>query len=81
MTLSDAMKKRILELCDGVGEGITINKLCTMSGITQSTISTFFNEENRVLKVLTIYQLCGGLGITLKDFFDSKYFLNLDDEN
>ncbi len=83
MTLSDAMKRRILELCDceDEGRGITINKLCTISGVTQSTLSEFYNEDNRVLKVQTILQLCNGLGIKLKDFFDSELFIDLDEEN
>lgn len=79
MRLSDAMKKRILQLCDE--RNITVNKLCTISGITQSTLGTFFNEENRVLKVRVIYNICNGIGITLKDFFDSDLFIDLDEED
>ena len=79
LKLSDAMKKRIIGLCNE--RKITINKMCTICGITQSTLSGFFNEENRLLKVRVIYNICSGLGITLKDFFDSPMFIDLDEED
>ena len=43
MTISEAVTKRLLELC---GErGLTINKLCTLSGVTQSTVSDIVNRN------------------------------------
>ncbi|MDD3303992.1 MAG: helix-turn-helix transcriptional regulator [Clostridia bacterium] len=79
MRLSDAMKKRVLQLCDE--RNITINKMCTICGITQSTLGSFYNAENSVLKVRVIYNICNGLGITLKDFFDTDLFIDLDEED
>lgn len=73
------MKKRVMQLCDD--RNITVNKMCTICGITQSTLGSFFNSDNSVLKVRVIYNICNGLGITLKDFFDTNLFLDLDEED
>ena len=45
MTYSDAIIKRLTDLC--VDRGITINRLATLSGITQSTINSMMNGETR----------------------------------
>lgn len=37
MDIGEAVKERILELCRE--ENISINKLCNMSGVTQSTVN------------------------------------------
>ena len=37
MIVGEAVKERILELCRE--RDISINKLCTMSGVTQSTVN------------------------------------------
>ena len=37
MTVGEALRKRILGLCDE--RGITVNRLATISGVTQSTLN------------------------------------------
>ena len=78
MVIGEAIKYRILELCDQ--RGISINKLCTMSGITQSTINNIISGRNNSVTVSTIKKLCDGLDITILDFFNSAVFSDLEQE-
>lgn len=80
MFLSVAVKKRIEQLCDE--RDITINKLCTICGITQSTLANMNSRPNTNLNILTIMRICRGLDINFIDFFDSKLFdiNNLEDD-
>lgn len=77
MKLHEAVGNRILELCKK--ENITPNKLCTRSGVIQSTVNSIFSGRSKNPKLATIQFLCEGLGITLKEFFDSPLFSDLED--
>jgi len=78
MTIGEAVKYRILELCDK--QNISINKLCIMSGVTQSTVSNIISGRNNSATIATIKKLCDGLGISILDFFDSDLFKDLEQE-
>ena len=78
MNIGEAVKERILELCSE--RDISINKLCSMSGVTQSTVNNIISGRNRSATVSTIKMLCDGLGITIEDFFNSELFRNLEQE-
>ena len=58
----DLMQARDMNLC-------VLAKKC---GISYSTIQTTARRGGQ-LSVETIERICQGLGITLKDFFDSSY--------
>ena len=75
MYLSTAVKSRIYELCNE--RNITINKLCTISGITQSTLANINSRPNTNLTILTIMRICRGHNISIQDFFNSPIF-NID---
>lgn len=77
MKLYEAVGKRILDYCKE--QDITPNKLCTKSGIIQSTVNSIFSGRSKNPQISTIQYLCIGLGITLKEFFDSPLFDNLED--
>lgn len=77
MDISEAVRLRIYELCEEYG--ITVNKLCILSGVTQSTVNNIVNKHNSAT-VITLKKLCDGLDITIQDFFDSDLFRNLDQE-
>lgn len=78
MTISEAVTKRLLELC---GErGLTINKLCTLSGVTQSTVSDIVNRNTSNTGIATIKKLCDGLEISIRAFFDNPLFDDLEQE-
>ena len=76
--LLEAIRRRIRELCDE--RGITVNKLATICGITQSTLNNILTRDNTKLTVSTIKKICDGLDITLVDFFSANYFNNLEQE-
>ncbi len=72
MPLNEAIAKRIRELCEV--ENITQYGLSQKSGVPQSTLSTIMNCTFPSMKMRIIYEICEGLEITLKEFFDSPLF-------
>lgn len=78
MTISQAVIKRLYELCDE--RKITINKLSIISGVTQSTVSDIVNGTTNSARIDTIKKLCDGLEISVSLFFDSPLFDNLEQE-
>ena len=78
MDTSTAVRQRILELC--AQREITVNRLATLSGVTQSTVNNIISGRNNSTTVATIKKLCDGLDITLRDFFDSEAFDSLEQE-
>ena len=78
MNIGEAARERIIELCRE--NDISINKLCTMSGVTQSTVNNIVSGRNNSATVSTIKKLCDGLGISIEDFFHSELFRNLEQE-
>jgi DNA-binding Xre family transcriptional regulator len=80
MFLKDAIEERINNLCKE--NNITINKLATICGITQSTLANWKVRNKTNITTLTILRICRGLNITMNDFFDDDLFRNneFDDE-
>lgn len=76
MKLQEAVEKRIVDLCKE--RNITINKLGKLSGVEPSTITSIFYGKSKNPGIVTIKCLCGGLGITLFDFFDDPMFQSFD---
>jgi transcriptional regulator with XRE-family HTH domain len=79
MTIKKAISERILQLCQE--NNITLNKLSTISGITQSTLNDVVYGKSQNPTVRTIYYICFGLDIEMKDFFDSDLFQDITDNN
>ncbi len=77
MNVSEAVKKRILELCKI--HNMTINKLSTICGITQSTLNNIIHRESSPT-ISTIKKICDGLDITLAEFFSSEIFDSVEQE-
>ena len=78
MTIGQACKARILELCDE--RNITVNKLAITSGVTQSTLNNIVSGRNNSVTVSTLKKLCDGLEISILDFFSVKIFAELEQE-
>ena len=78
MTLQEAIKIRVLDLCKK--NKITINGLAMLSGMPQSTVNSLIDGSSQNPKMLTILRICLGLDIELKEFFDHDVFSGLDDE-
>ena len=78
MTIAEATVKRLLELCSE--RNITINKISNISGITQSTVSDIVNGTTTNTGIVTIKKLCDGFDISVRAFFDSPIFDELEQE-
>lgn len=72
MQLNEAVSKRISELCKQ--RNINQYKLSQKSGVPQSTLSTIQSCTFPSMKMRIIYEICEGLEISMKDFFDSPLF-------
>jgi len=77
MDITTAVRKRIFALCQE--RNITVNKLGTISGITQSTLKNITSGRNGA-SVLTVKKICDGLEIGITEFFYSELFQNLEQE-
>ena len=60
--------KRLSDLC--ADRGITINRLATLSGITQSTINSMMNGETKNPKLKTLRKIAMGLNMTVSELLD-----------
>ena len=52
MSIGEAVKERILELCQE--RNISVNKLATISGVTQSTVNNIVSGRNNSTTISTI---------------------------
>jgi len=74
----EAVAARIIELCKE--HNLAINALANISGIPPSSVYSLLNEKSQNPGVVTIKKLCDGLEITLREFFNSSLFDNIDQE-
>ena len=78
MNIGEAVRLRILELCSE--NNITVNKLSTLCGITQSTLNNIVSGRNNSTTVSTVKKICDGLELGIIDFFNTPLFENLEQE-
>lgn len=78
MMIGNAVAERMQELCQQ--HGITLNRLATISGVTQSTLNSIVSGLSRNPTIGTIKKICDGLGISIVDFFDAPLFHDLEQE-
>ena len=79
MTLLEATQLRIKQLFEK--NNMNINQLAIASGINPSTIRSIFKVITKCPSSETIHYICIGFGISLKDFYDSELFNELDDND
>lgn len=78
MRTKEAIATRIIELCRE--RNIAINTLANISGVSPSTVYSMLNEKSQNPGTVSIKKLCDGMEITLREFFDSPIFDNLEQE-
>lgn len=78
MNAKEAVAKRILELCDE--RNMALNALANIAGVSPSTVYSMFNAKSLNPGVVSLQKLCDGLEITLREFFDSPLFEDLEQE-
>ena len=78
MNAKQAVAARIVELCKE--RGIAVNALANSAGISPSTIYSILNTKSLNPGIVTLKQICDGMEITLREFFDSPIFDSLEQE-
>ncbi len=78
MNTKEAVAKRILELC--AQRNIAVNALAAISGVSPSTVYSMLNKKSQNPGVVSIKKLCDGLELTIREFFDSDLFDDLEQE-
>lgn len=78
MNIGEATRLRIIEICNQ--REITLNKLSTNCGITQSTLNNIICGRNKSTTISTIKKICDGIEIDIREFFNSSLFDNLEQE-
>ena len=78
MNTKMAVSLRIQELC--AKRELTIHALANLSGVSPSTIYSMLNEKSQNPGVVSLKKICDGLEITLREFFESPLFDNLEQE-
>lgn len=77
MNTYTAVKERLLQLLEV--KKLSIHKLSLESGVSPSTIKNILYGKSVNPGVVTLKMMCDGLGITLKEFFESEKFIGLDE--
>lgn len=78
MDTKEAVAVRIIELCNE--RNVAINALANTSGIPPSTIYSMLGTKSKNPGIVSIKKICDGLGISVKEFFNSDLFDNLEQE-
>ena len=78
MRTKEAVAQRILELCRE--RNIAVNALANISGVSPSTIYSMLNQKSQNPGVVSIKKLCDGFEITVRQFFDSPLFDEIEKE-
>jgi transcriptional regulator with XRE-family HTH domain len=72
VTIEHAVARRILEICNE--KKLSVSALTKASRVNASTVYEFLAGRTKCPTVYIIKQLCDGVGISVKDFFDKDYF-------
>ncbi len=76
MTAKQAVAARIKELL--AERGIKVNAAANSAGISPSTIYSILSTKSKNPGIVTIHEICDGLDISLREFFDSPLFENME---
>ena len=83
MTYWELYAFRIRQLCQK--QGITINKLATISGLKQSTVDNIIRGTSKNPKVKTLHKIAGTFNMTLSEFLNfpelNEYSVEDEDDN
>ena len=77
MKAQDALRKRIIELAEQ--KNYSINKIASNCYINTSTITSLLNGHSKKSEIATISKICYGLGVSMRELFDSPIFDDIND--
>lgn len=72
MLLNEAVSRRLVELLED--RNMTQYQLHKGSGVPKSTIGNIINRSYDSVKLRVVHEICQGLGISDRKFFDSPLF-------
>lgn len=78
LTTQDAIKARIFEL--RAKQNLKISQLAKKATLDESTVRSIFNGKSKNTGIVTIKNICDGLGISLQEFFDCELFMQILDD-
>lgn len=78
MNSRNAVRQRIIDLCRS--RNITLNKLSTICGLTQSSLNNIINTGSNNPTIATVAKICDGLNISVREFFNDDIFENIEQE-
>lgn len=78
MNAKEAVALRIQGLCSE--HGWTVNGLANECGVPPSTIYSMLNTKSKNPGVVSIQKICDGLGISVREFFNTPLFEGLEQE-
>lgn len=76
MNIKEAVEKRIIQLCNE--RKIAINALANISGVSPATVYSILNTKSMNPGVVSIKKICDGLEISIREFFNSELFYDLE---
>ncbi|MBL3731658.1 helix-turn-helix transcriptional regulator [Lysinibacillus sp. HST-98] len=79
MTMQEAIRQRMIDLMQE--NGLNTSELARRAGLTQSTVNGILKGSVKNPTVQSIYLIAGAMGLSLDQFFVSRYFQNIDIEN
>ena len=78
MNTKEAVANRILQLCEE--RGLAVNALANLAGIAPSTIYSMLNEKSKNPGIVSIKKICDGIDLSVREFFNSDMFEDLEQE-
>jgi transcriptional regulator with XRE-family HTH domain len=72
VNVKQGVAQRIIELASEYG--FTINGLAKKSKLPQSSLYSILNSKSQNPGVETLQKICNGLGISIREFFNSSIF-------
>lgn len=79
MFLSFAVRQRIINLVKA--KHMNLTDLSKIADLSYSTLMNFMTGKGNTITVKTLFSICIGLNMELKDFFDSPLFVDVMDEH
>ena len=79
MKICEATTLRIQELRKE--KRMTVYSLIYQSGMTASTVKSILSGKSKNPGIVNIEKIAEGLGVTIREFYDSEIFDNLDPED
>lgn len=78
MKLNQAISKRIKELMNQAEPKWTVHGLAVAAGISYSTLNSILNGKSKNPQAEIIFLIASFFNLSLKEFFDSEFFDNLE---